>query len=741
VSRSLYGGRAARVVDATVVIAIAAASIATLTPAQRDMLFVWKGTAPAFLEVARHTAWAALRVWTFWTLAAAVIAAGLLRREPRLGVLDAVLGGFCGVWAFAWIAGQWLGPLGLLRSWSLWLLLALGLAWLWRSGPRIARPSSTPGLRLALLTAALVMPTLLVLQLGSPVPPFMDILATPAAAQRILTFGRYMPFDADAYGYWHPSAQLPGLELFYALLALGSGLELAVLADSAAMMPMTALLLLATYRLGREIGGDLAGGMATLFLFATILFRVMPYMHGRVTSFVPLAIGLAFFFDERRNATRLVLAGLAFATAVASHAVMGALGMMVAGTIVVCWLLSGAGTAALAGLGVLAGAALIGAPTVAIGLQIVLPYPTLPLVQAAGAALLVWSARVLHGRTFEDRSRWLLWPLTMFVTWVLLWHPPPFLPKNHQGRFPLLVYGGGLGLALMLVLDVARRARPQARDAPHPRLAPVTLALAIAVLIEQLSNRWHRTFSDPAMRLAVHEWFYKIDYWYPWVLVFPTGFFFAWVHRRLSSRVALYAALGLLFFPWQPLADPKNVPAGGWLNPDYHQHSISEHWAYRLETGKRGYWRSSGDARWAQSRAEMDMIDVLRAEIDAGRITAATHVVHLAPRIWLWKDNLLFSVYTGINADTYLSPDHFFDPSITGSRIRPMAEVHARLASRPAYVAIHHEPVALLPGALDGYVELFNRDGVRLYRNAACAPSDAPEGIGTWEFCPDPASM
>jgi len=113
------------------------------------------------------------------------------------------------------------------------------------------------------------------------------------------------------------------------------------------------------------------------------------------------------------------------------------------------------------------------------------------------------------------------------------------------------------------------------------------------------------------------------------------------------------------------------------------------------------------------------MIEVLRAEIAAGRITRDTHVVQLSPRIVLYKDNLLFSVYTGINADTYLAPDHVFDRSIAGSRLRPMAEVHDRLAQRPPYVAIHQAPVELAPDALQGYVELFNRDGVRLLRNDA----------------------
>jgi hypothetical protein len=694
------------------VLAILAGAVAALRPAASNMIFGTPWTGLGFAEIAPVTAWAAVKVWTFWTLAAAVVAAVLLRVEPRLGRVDAVLGGFCGVWIFAWIGGSLLGPIGLWRTWSIWTLLVVGLVWLARSWSRpVWRPLS-PGGRLTVLTTVLIVPTVLLLQLGSPVPPFMDILATPAAAQRIITFGWYAPFDNDPYGYWNPSAQLPALELFYALLGIGSATSLGLLADSAAIVPMVCLLILSTYRFGRTLGGDLLGGMATLFLTATILIRVTPFMHGRATSFVLLAVGLAFFLDERKNATRLVLAGLAFGTAVASHAVMGTLAMLVASVAVLGWFASGGVGAGLRGVGVLAGASLIGAPTVPIALATPVPYPVLPALQLAGIVLLVWSARGLHDRTLPDLPAWLVWPLTLAVIVILLWQPRPFMPNNHQGRFPLLVYGGGVGLALMLVLAVEGRA---ARGRVEAALGPVTIALVIGIAIEQLSSRWHTSFSDPALQMAVHEWFYKIDYWYPWLLVFPTAFLAAWISRRISRRLALFAALAILSVPWRDRIDPDATPEKPG-NPDYHQHSISEAWAYQLETAKRGYWVNSRDRRWAQSADALEMIDLLRAEIAAGRITRETRIVHLAPKIILFKDNLLFAVYTGINADTYVHPDHVIDRSIAGGRIRPMAEVHARLATRPEYVAIHGEPVTLAPGELEGYTELFNKGGIRLYR-------------------------
>lgn len=697
--------------DVAVVLVIAAGSVAALRPAARNMIFGTPWTGLGFAEIAPVTGFAALKVWTFWSLAAAVVAAAALRVEPRLGRVDAVLAGFCGVWMFAWVGGSLLGPIGLWRTWSVWLLLALGLVGLARSRPRLGWRPLPPGGRLVALTAVLVVPTTFWLQLGSPVPPFMDILATPAAAQRIMTFG-YFPFDNDPYGYWNPSAQLPALELFYALLGLGSATYLGLLADTAAIVPMTCLLILSTYRLGRTLGGDLVGGMATLFLTATILFRVMPFMHGRATSFVLLAVGLAFFLDTPKNATRLVLAGLALGTAVATHAVMGALAMLVASVVVLGWFASGGLAAGLAGVGILAGATLVAAPAVPIALATPVPYPLLPALQIVGVVVLIGSARRLDGRVLPDLSPVLVWPLALAVVVVLLGRPGPLMANNHHGRFPLLVYGGAAGLAVMLVLAVERRA---ARAAAGVALGPIAVALAVGIVIEHLSNRWHHSFSDPAVRMAVHEWFYKIDYWYPWVLVFPTAYLAAWVSQRISRRLALFAALAILSVPWRDRIDPDATPQKPG-NPDYHQHSISEAWAYQLELGKRGYWGNTRYPRWAQSPDELALIEVLREEIAAGRITAETHVVHLAPPIVLYKDNLLFAVYTGVNADTYVHPDHVIDPSIAGSRIRTMAEVHERLASRPPYVVIHKDPVTLAPGALDGYTELFSRGEVRLLR-------------------------
>lgn len=688
--------------DAAIVALIAGVGIAMLIPDQRAFIRPWPWD--GLPEILPHTAGTLIKVWIFWGTGAAIIAALVRRVEPEFDTFDALIAGFIGVWIFAFLGGNLLGPVGLFRTATVWLLWAVGASWVWRTRPAFDVPPLTAGMKVTLVTCALMLPGLVIVQLGSPVPPYMDILATPAAAQRIATFGRYLPFDNDPYGYWNPSSQLPGLELLYALLAIGTR-SLAVLADTAALTPMAFLLVIATYRLGRAIAGDLAGGFATLFLCATVLFHTLPYMHGRFVTFVPVAVGLGFVLAERRTPTHLVVGALAFATAVASHAIMGALGMLVAAFA----LLGGGVMSTLAGIVLMVGASLVALPTVHVGLGIVVPYPVLSLEQLAGVALILFAApRVRPRRT--DRMlvvRVVAWASLAFAAYGLLWHPQPFLLGNHQARFPLLVYAGGLGLLVMLWMD-ARRERVA--------LGPVVFALLSAMAIEYASDRWRMRFTDPGVQVAVHDWFFKVDYWLPYVLTFPAACLAAFVARLTSVRVATTIALVFLFLPWRHAVDPSSSVLA---DPNYHQHTIAESWSYMMETGMRGHWGNTRDRRWAQSPAERALSTVLLDEVEAGRITPATHIVHLSAFVSLYQDVLLFSVYTGINDDPYLT-NHVFNSSDHGSRLRPIEEVRARLAERPPYVVIHNRPSIELPDdAFQGYDELFNQDGLRLLREAS----------------------
>jgi hypothetical protein len=715
-----------RWLDVVVVGLIAAISVAALEP---DQFAYIRSTWANMLPILPTTLWAACKIWLFWGAAAAVLASAVRIVDPSLDRIDTVMAGAILPWVLAYVGANAIGPIGLLRTWVIALVfvaLLLAVAVQRRRLPPATAAEPWPlGFKLAVFAFALQAPAALILQLGSPVPPFMDIFATPASAQRIVTFGRYLPFDNDPYGYWDPASQLPGLETFYAVLALGSLTPLAVLAETAFIVPLTGMLFLGTYRLGRALAGDRVGGFAALGLFATMLLHVLPYGHGRSAAFVPAAFGLAFCLDHDRNRTRLVIGALALALAVASHAIIGMFAMVTVAGEVLCWLLGGAFAAAVGGIGLLAGATLVAAPPIAVALRFALPYPVLPLVQLVGILVILASARWLHGRPVRDHGAVFGWLAAGWVAYVLLFHPQAWMTNNHHQRFPLLVYGGGVGFTLALARELVLRIRRRF-DAPARRAIdyrPIALALLLGLAIEyaDVKSNWKQYVPDPKVQVAVADLVWKVDYWYPWVLVFPTAIAATLCARVLPMRVVTYAMLALLFFPWRERWVTPSDP--GYADPNYHQHAIAESWAYQLETGKQGYWGATPDRRWSQSGAEFALFEVLRAEVAAGRITTDTHIVQLGPYTYLYKDNLLFPVFTGINGDLYIT-NYLPDWSIAGGRIRSIDEAPARIAEHPPYVAIHQradpdvsnvDPTPWAIG-LEDYVEIFNQDGVRLLR-------------------------
>ena len=696
-------------------------ALAMLEGPPHDHIFVqhfW----PEFFEVLPQTATTAAKVWAFWAFAGGVFTALLLRVEPRLGRLDAALGGYFGLWVFAYFTANALGPIGAFRGVTVWLALAAACVALWRLGPPTFRRSPPPpGIRLAILGFLLLLPTCTLLQLGAPVPPFMDVLATPSSAQRVVTFGLYLPFDNDAYGYWDAASQCPGVELLYALLALGTNTDPAVLAQSAAMVPILALLVFGTYRLGRSLGGDFAGGAAALLLFATVLTRVFAYMHGRSVTFALVGVGLGFLLDRERLPLRLVLGALFLATGVASHAIIGFFGFFVAAGSVLFWLLSGDFLGFLAGVGLLAGASLFAFPEIAVGLRLELPYPILPAVQVLGGLVTVAASRAASGRPLRTGGfgRWLSLAAALAAAFALAKHAPPFEVLVEQWeRFPLLYLGGCAGLVALVWRD---------RKPGRVLVAPIAVAILFGIGLDYVSRQWWTYFSDGKVQTAVEDFYHKIDYWMPYVLTFPTAILVTTLADVLPRRLVAYALVAAVLVPTHGRTTHPD--------PNYHQHSIADAWGYQLEIAKCGYWGATGHRRWAQTPAQLTIAKLLRDEVQAGRITPSTHVVQVGPYILLYQDNVVFALYTGIKSDGYVA-GYIFDRSIAGGRLRPAEQFPARLAERPPYVVIHettrnavrlYDTMPPLPSdALDHYDEIFVGDGVRLFRDKALAPSTTP---------------
>ncbi len=653
------------------------------------------------------TAWAAFKVWTFWSLATALAGLIILQIDAELGLCDAIIGGAACTWIFAYVAGNLLGPVGLFRTWTIWLIAMAVAVWIVRHPPKLRIHVPSTGQKLALLASGLMMSITIPVELGSPVPPYMDVLNLPASAQRILTFGRYLPFDNDPYGYWTPIAQSPGFELFCAFLGFGSHTRLAILAVTGAMVPMAALIIFGAYRLGRALMGDVAGGMAALLLFATTLLIHAQEMHGTSVAFALVGIGLAFFFDPNRRPIRSAIGALSLATAVATHAIDGAFAFTTAGAAVSVGLLADNPWNTLRELACLVGALLVAVPEFAVALQIKLQYPILPIAQLAGIAIIWFAAKGLTSRPAEST------PVASFAQRAIIFaavglfaYQVPGLAHDLYVTFPTLTVVCFAGLLIALLSSESRTLG----------VYVAALALLIADFSIHLSAWSLLRLSGQQAQFGVADVVYKLGaYWCPYFLVFPAAMLFDWIYRNVSKPVAVAMVLALVVFPWSQ--HPER-------DPQYNEHSLAEEGALDWQIAKLGWWGGTPDTRWAQSRAELALSETLRNEIRAGRITSATHIVHVTPHTIMWQDVVLFSVYTGIDDDLYVeNPSAPLDLGGTaGSRLHPVSMLPDAIAKRPPYIVVHNDPPAGITLPPPGYDVIFNEDNIRLFRRDDLSP-------------------
>jgi len=670
----------------------------------------WLAALHGMSEVWPTTLSAALRIWIFWAWGAGVIAGLVLRIDPEIDLADAILGGVGGLWALGYFLGVLAGPLGLFNTATLWSLLALGTVWLWYHPPSIPRATLSTGQKFALLATGLLAVSMLPLQLASPVAPFMDVLAVPSSVQRIVTFGVYLPFDNAAYGVWGPAAQTPGLELFLAMLGLGADLHAGAgaLAQSQAMLPICALMIFASWRLGKTLFNDTAGGVAALLLFWTCLFRRAQGVRGTAVDFALIGLGLAFFFDPSHRRTLIALGAMILGAAVASHSLNGGFALIVASAGVLFWLVESNYRRFTAGVVCLAGTTLIAVPDIAISSAHPLPYFVLAASIATGIALIiVASARIPQASPVGNRDAIRILNVSIIAGFVFA-----VLIRQSQERFslfhkvsedlPLLVLFCFAGF----VAAIAISSRDDETPIPYAALAAVALTLGmLGEYIDAVAHmpQYQTTSMVMLWDVAIKLW----DYWCPYFLIFPAGFAVALAYDRWSRPAVFFVLMTLLIYPWYQINDPVDY--------DSVEHSITEQWAFNLHTAAEGYWAGHSDRRWTFGDEERPLIKLLNDEIAAGRITTATHILHLAQDTSSWT-LLQFPILTGIDDDPVEVDHHPDNLYQLGSRVRGMQDLDAALASRPPYILEQVLPPASLADPPAGYDLILTSGYIRLYR-------------------------
>lgn len=266
--------------------------------------------------------------------------------------------------------------------------------------------------------------------------------------------------------------------------------------------------------------------------------------------------------------------------------------------------------------------------------------------------------------------------------------------------FPILYVAAVLGFAVLAWL----------KSSWPVGVYAIAGALAVGIVAEYATPSGSSWLHGSGAGFGLADVVYKVsEYWYPYCLILPAAAAFDLAYRRLSNVGSIALLLILLMFPFSQRPE---------LDMSYTEHSLAQEWSVDWLLAKQGWWGNTGDTRWAQSPAELELSKFLREEIRNGRITTATHIVHVTPNTIMWQDVLLYSVYTGIEDDLYLMhPDPTLGESSTSSsRLWPVSMLPAALAKNPPYIVVHNEspPWLTLPPA--GYDEIFHDDGIRLFR-------------------------
>ncbi len=692
---SLDAGTVLVVVAATIVIAALAVSRLRAYPYHLDIRAAIHGAA----TTAGATAPAAARTWTLVGVVLAALAGWLRRRAPDLARSEAVAAAVILLWSGTYLCLLVLGPFGLYRPAVLRaLVVALVVATVRRRGGGAARRGRWPsGAWIAVLALALALVPLFLLQLGSPVSPFMDTLPQAASPERIVTFRFYDPYHNDPAGLWAQTRQMSGHDAIFSFVALVAGTS-AQLAMTSLIVPFAALQVLALYLLGRTAGGHLAGGFATLFLLQTFVWRRNTDIRGTAIAFTTVAIGLAFLLSRRRTPLRTALGGLALGVSIPVNALIGVQGMEVASLAsLVEWL--DVGRPLFPAILALAAGSFFAGPQVTIGLGMELPPLVLPLIAVVGAALLAFVARFAP-REHPRQSR--VARLAMLVG------VPTYILYEHATRQSELVgdqWSGYYILALLAVCGVAVAAHTVwRRPGTRAVLALPAIMLLVGLVNHDVASPYRFMGQTLEIRsLAAEVTTKNVVYWWPYAMTVAAGIWCAMLARRWALAPTLILALLLVIYPVRQVESPVEY--------DGAQLSVAETWGIHLWIAANGYHSGRPDRRWVLDDGWRAIERTLRAEIAAGRLDYSTHVLNISPSI----NSVEVALGSGVAVDL-VTPQ--YDPKSIWSgngRARGMDALPAAFAKHPRYVVVESYPPQQFPELAD-YEELVGARNAHLYR-------------------------
>jgi hypothetical protein len=653
-------------------------------------------------------------------LAAGAAIARLARRTPFTSISDALLAAGVATVLKDLVELSILGQVGWFRAPILGLIDLTLIAAAWRVWPIVStrwRPSigALGSLSIAALIA-IVWSGPILLQLASPVVPFIDVLPNHVApAEHLRTFGAFTPLTSTQSPIYGSSRTFLGYAAVLGAVTTLSTLP-AALAVAAFVLPSTVLIAVAAYRLAVAAAGPAAGSWGVLAFALTGSFARLADDRATVVVFPLVAWALAVVIERSRTGDRdgsatdaahdaaetwrlpgAVVIGLALGAAVFVHPVIGALGVATLG---IAGLLR---PERIGGLAVTATVTAAVAATPQAATMVGISLPSIMLVFALAAAVVVGIA-VNRG---ESRYPAVLRPLRVALVIaaaaiVVVVRPAVGPLGDALGTFleatALLLIAGVVGV--LAGVPAARTLVPWAGIGVGFGFAFATqLVPTNAGLLAQ------------ALRFEVPK---TIHYWIPVIAAIPAAATLAWLWR--PDRINRLVGIGLLGAWIVVAALPLRLQPIDALHLG--EHRFSESMALDLRWAASGYWTGYPDSREIVDAPRQAILDAVRTEIATGRIGPDTPILHVAHSFQQW-DATPLGVFDGVT-ETDVSPDAEDSIHTVGGRLLHLESVPALLQSRN-YPYLLLEPAGLDPAITDsvtaaGYTEIFSNEQGTLYR-------------------------
>jgi hypothetical protein len=522
---------------------------------------------------------------------------------------------------------------------------------------------------------------LVALQLASPVVPFVDVLPNHVApVEHLRTFGGLASLTTTASPIYGPSRTFLG---YVALLGTIDTLATvpAALGVAAFALPGAVFVTLGIHRLGGAIGGGRAGSWAALAFILTTSFVRLPDARATVLvlplacwSLALLADRMAGQADARQGPfgsprAQALLLGAALAATILMHPVIGALTVLTAGFAVLMQ-----PPVAEVGVPALATAGLLSLPQLATMVELELP-TVAALVVIPPAILVGWLLAIAPGprQAIVVVAR----VLTGIALVGALVAAPTVLPAAAAGLDKLIPTIPILVVTTLAGLLVAPR-RYLVPVLAAGLLAGVVAATAMNLVPAQGTLMTALRFEVPK---TLHYWLHVI-----FVVGAAFGLDSAWGGLRLPPLVARAAIAIFLLVVVLPLR-PAPLTDAYYLG----ERRLSETVSLQLRQASLGYWTGYPDSRRLIDADGQAIVAALRSEIDAGRLTAGSGVLHVARSFQQWVA-IPLGVMTGV-VEADVTPDAEVSIHTVGGRLHPFADLDSLLRADYPYLVL--EPAGL----------------------------------------------